>query len=188
MGPLVSAAQQEKVLGYMRLGVEEGARLVLGGAEATRLPSLPNGFWVAPTIFADVTDGMRIAREEIFGPVLSVLDFEDEDEVIARANDTELGPGRCLHQRHHPRAPGGPPASGGLVLDQRLQLDPGGGTLRRREEVGCRAGERPGSVEHYSQLKTVYVALNPVDSPYDGPSARYTPHVPPLISMTWPEM
>ena len=168
MGPLVSAAQREKVLGYMRLGVEEGARLVLGGAEATPAPpSLPNGFWVAPTIFADVTDGMRIAREEIFGPVLSVLDFEDEDEVIARANDTELGLSgavftsditrahRVVHQ-----------LQAGSCWINAYNLTPVEVPFGGVKKSGVGRENARAAIEHYSQLKTVYVALNPVDSPY----------------------
>ena len=74
------------VLGYIEKGKEEGARLICGGKRA----DMP-GFFIEPTVFADVTDGMTIAREEIFGPVMSVLDFDTEEEVIARANDTEFG-------------------------------------------------------------------------------------------------
>uniref|UniRef100_UPI0035C87B72 betaine-aldehyde dehydrogenase n=1 Tax=Pseudooctadecabacter sp. TaxID=1966338 RepID=UPI0035C87B72 len=85
-GPLVNAKQLEIVQGFIAKGVDEGARLVCGGErEGTR------GYFLQPTVFADVTDTMTIAREEIFGPVLSVLDFEDEDEVLARANETDFG-------------------------------------------------------------------------------------------------
>src|SRR5690606_1631110 len=90
MGPLVSAAQRDKVLSYIEAGKREGARLICGGATAT-VPKLPDGLFVAPTVFADVADHMTIAREEIFGPVMCVLDFEHEDEVIGRANATEFG-------------------------------------------------------------------------------------------------
>ncbi len=76
----------DKVLSYIQIGKDEGARLVAGGAQADR-----NGCFVEPTVFADVTDEMTIAREEIFGPVMAVLDFEDEAEVIARANATQFG-------------------------------------------------------------------------------------------------
>ena len=86
-GPMVSARQMEIVQGYIAKGEAEGARLVCGGER--RLDR--EGFFVAPTVFADVTDDMIIAREEIFGPVMAVLDFEDEADVLARANDTEFG-------------------------------------------------------------------------------------------------
>jgi aldehyde dehydrogenase (NAD+)/phenylacetaldehyde dehydrogenase len=86
LGPLVSAGQLEKVLGYVEAGKREGARLVAGGERADRA-----GFYMNPTIFDRVTNEMTIAREEIFGPVLSVLDFDDEESVIAAANASEYG-------------------------------------------------------------------------------------------------
>ncbi|MGH9107482.1 MAG: aldehyde dehydrogenase family protein [Acidimicrobiales bacterium] len=89
MGPLVSGAQRERVLSYIRSGMEEGARLLTGGPGP--LPALPRGYFVAPTIFTDVKPTMRIAREEIFGPVLAVLPYEDEDDAVRLANDTEYG-------------------------------------------------------------------------------------------------
>ncbi|MDR5784262.1 betaine-aldehyde dehydrogenase [Caballeronia sp. LZ065] len=89
-GPLVSAAQMQKVLGFIESGKREGARLIAGGARLTE-GVLAQGQYVQPTVFADCRDDMRIVREEIFGPVLSLLAFDDEDEVIARANDTDYG-------------------------------------------------------------------------------------------------
>jgi aldehyde dehydrogenase (NAD+) len=89
LGPLVSAAQRERVLGYIRRGVEEGARLVTGGAEPPARPA--RGYFVAPTVFADVTPEMTIAREEIFGPVLSVLRYSDEADALRIANDSDYG-------------------------------------------------------------------------------------------------
>ncbi|MBE1553331.1 aldehyde dehydrogenase family protein [Sporosarcina limicola] len=86
MGPLVSAKQQQTVLGYIEQGKKEGARLVAGGGKG-----LDKGFFVQPTIFADVEDHMVIAREEIFGPVMSVFVFDTVEEVIKRANDSDYG-------------------------------------------------------------------------------------------------
>ena len=90
IGPLVSARQYERVANYLELGVAAGARLVTGGERVTG-GDLDKGHWVAPTLFADVSDGMRIAREEIFGPVGCILPFDGLDEVIARANATRFG-------------------------------------------------------------------------------------------------
>jgi len=90
LGPLVSHAHRDKVLSYLMLGLEEGAKLLVGG-DAPVLQGFEGGAFVSPTVFADVTDTMRIAREEIFGPVMCVLDFETEDEVIHRANATPFG-------------------------------------------------------------------------------------------------
>ncbi|TDY22149.1 betaine aldehyde dehydrogenase [Paraburkholderia sp. BL6665CI2N2] len=89
-GPLVSAAQLHKVLGYIESGKQEGARLVAGGKRLTE-GHFGNGQYVEPTFFADCHDDMRIVREEIFGPVMSILVFDDEDEAIARANHTAYG-------------------------------------------------------------------------------------------------
>ncbi|MGE8159918.1 betaine-aldehyde dehydrogenase [Paraburkholderia sp. NPDC080076] len=89
-GPLVSAAQLHKVLGYIESGKQEGARLAAGGKRLTE-GHFGNGQYVEPTVFADCHDDMRIVREEIFGPVMSILAFDDEDEAIARANRTAYG-------------------------------------------------------------------------------------------------
>jgi aldehyde dehydrogenase (NAD+) len=88
MGPLISARQRERVLGYVDKGKREGARLVCGGK---RPAHLERGFYVEPTLFADVDNSMSIAREEIFGPVLAVLRYEDEDDAIRIANDSIYG-------------------------------------------------------------------------------------------------
>ncbi|UYB43270.1 aldehyde dehydrogenase family protein [Streptomyces sp. Je 1-4] len=88
VGPLVNASQRERVRGYVAQGIAEGARAVAGGPEA---PVPATGYYVAPTVFADVTPEMTIAREEIFGPVLSILKYEDEDDAARIANDTIYG-------------------------------------------------------------------------------------------------
>ncbi|WMI60036.1 aldehyde dehydrogenase family protein [Streptomyces rochei] len=87
IGPLVNAKQQERVRGYIEKGVAEGARLVAGGPEAPR----EEGCYVSPTVFADVTEDMTIAQEEIFGPVLSILRYDDEEEALRIANGTVYG-------------------------------------------------------------------------------------------------
>ncbi|GAB2785992.1 aldehyde dehydrogenase family protein [Streptomyces chlorus] len=87
IGPLVNAKQQERVRGYIEKGVAEGARLVAGGPDAPR----EQGCFVSPTVFADVTPDMTIAQEEIFGPVLSVLRYEDEEDALRIANGTVYG-------------------------------------------------------------------------------------------------
>lgn len=89
LGPLVSAAQRERVRGFIRTGVEEGATLVAGGAETPE--GLEQGYFVAPTVFSNVTRDMTIAREEIFGPVLSIIPYDSEEEAIDIANDTIYG-------------------------------------------------------------------------------------------------
>jgi len=89
LGPVAGKKQYEAVLEYIRSGVAEGARLVAGGPE--RPAGLERGYYVKPTVFADVKNTMRIAREEIFGPVLSIIPFEDEAEAVALANDSPYG-------------------------------------------------------------------------------------------------
>jgi acyl-CoA reductase-like NAD-dependent aldehyde dehydrogenase len=88
MGPLVSKGQMERVLGYITTGNKEGARLVTGGHRASELGE---GYFVRPTIFADVDGKMRIAKEEIFGPVLAAIPFADEEDLVAKANDSIYG-------------------------------------------------------------------------------------------------
>ncbi|AUX93375.1 betaine-aldehyde dehydrogenase [Mixta gaviniae] len=89
-GPLVSAQHCEKVVSYLQLGKEEGARLLAGGNRITE-GALAQGYYVEPTVFSDCHDGMRLVREEIFGPVMSILAFDDEEEAITRANATGYG-------------------------------------------------------------------------------------------------
>ena len=90
LGPLISAEQLDRVHGYVQSGVGQGAELVTGGSRAAG-PGLDEGFFYSPTVFANVRDEMTIAREEIFGPVMSVLTYADMDEAVARANDTDYG-------------------------------------------------------------------------------------------------
>ncbi len=88
VGPLVSARQRDRVAGYLRIGHEEGARAATGGGVPA---GRDKGWFVEPTVFADVDNSMRVAREEIFGPVLSVIPYDGEDEAVAIANDSDFG-------------------------------------------------------------------------------------------------
>jgi acyl-CoA reductase-like NAD-dependent aldehyde dehydrogenase len=112
MGPLVSAAQRETVENYVRIGKEEGAKLALGGRRPQG-DGFERGYWFEPTIFTDVDNSMTIAQEEIFGPVLSVIKFKDDDDAIRIANDSIYGlasgvwsqdPDRCLETAKRLRA------------------------------------------------------------------------------------
>lgn len=89
IGPMIRPDQQERVRHYIRLGIEEGARLVTGGPQIPE--GLEKGNYVTPTVFADVDNSMRIAQEEIFGPVLVVIAYDDEDDAVRIANDSEYG-------------------------------------------------------------------------------------------------
>ena len=98
IGPLVSEQQLDRVTKYLNLGREEGARAVTGGERLTEGP-LANGYFVPPTVFANVRDDMRIAQEEIFGPVISAIPFTDMDDLIQRANSTMFGLGSGVWTR-----------------------------------------------------------------------------------------
>tara|TARA_B100000609_G_scaffold118790_1_gene94606 strand:- start:1831 stop:2394 length:564 start_codon:yes stop_codon:yes gene_type:complete len=89
IGPISNKTQYEKVIKMIEIGIAEGARLVAGGTE--RPEGYDKGYYVKPTVFADVTNDMTIAKEEIFGPVLCIMKYEDEDEAIEIANDSEYG-------------------------------------------------------------------------------------------------
>ncbi len=161
-GPLISAAQHAKVMAYIETAKREGARLVCGGASGNE-----GALFVQPTVFADVTDDMTIAREEIFGPVMSVLDFETEDEVVARANGTQFGLAAGIFT--------GDLARGHRVIG-RLQagtcwinaynLTPVQMPFGAVKASGLGRENSRAAIEHYTQVKSVYVGLNPVDSPY----------------------
>jgi aldehyde dehydrogenase (NAD+) len=101
LGPLVSERQRERVEGYIRIGLDEGAKIALGGG---RPAQLAHGFYVEPTIFTDVDNSMRIAREEIFGPVVAVIGYDSETEAIAIANDSDYGLAGAVYTADHDRA------------------------------------------------------------------------------------
>ncbi len=163
MGPLVSAAQMDKVLGYIATAKAEGARLVCGGGRA----ALNTGFFVQPTVFADVTDAMTLAREEVFGPVMAVLDFDSEDEVIARANATEFGLAAGVFTADLARAHRviGQVQAGTCWINAYnltpVEMPFGGAKM---SGVGRENGHA--AIEHYTQVKSVYVGMGPVDAPY----------------------
>ena len=166
MGPLISADQHAKVMDYIAVGRAEGAVLASGG-DAPRLQGFEGGHFVRPTIFTGVQDGMRIAREEIFGPVMSVLVFDDEDEVVARANGTEFGLAAGVFTRDIQRAHRMVAAlQAGTCWINAYNLTPVelpfGGV--KRSGVG-RENSRA-AIEHYTRLKSVYVEMGDVDAPY----------------------
>jgi betaine-aldehyde dehydrogenase len=166
VGPLVSEQHMHKVLSYIARGRAEGARLLIGGGRVTT-GNLGNGYFVAPTIFDDCRDDMSIVREEIFGPVMSVLDFTDEREVIERANATEFGLAAGVFTNDLTR--------GHRVIAQLqagtcwinhynvtpIELPFGGVKMSGLGRENGRA-----AIEHYTQLKSVYVAMGDVDAPY----------------------
>lgn len=101
MGPLISDKQRERVLGLIDAGVKEGARLVVGGGKPAHLPK---GWYVEPTLFADVDNSMTIAQQEIFGPVMVVIPFDDDDDAVRIANDSQYGLSGMVHSGDEGRA------------------------------------------------------------------------------------
>src|ERR1700677_1055760 len=152
-GPLVASRQRDKVEGYIRLGIEEGAKLVVGGG---RPPNLKIGYFVEPTVFADVENSMRIAREEIFGPVLVVIQYEDEDDAIRIANDSVYGLGGGIFTRDVDRAThlARRIESGSIGINSaNLPLQaPFGGV--KQSGIGRELG--PESIATYMETKTIY--------------------------------
>ncbi len=161
-GPLVSAAQRDKVLAYIEGAKREGARLVCGGSAGNEGP-----LFVQPTVFAEVTDQMTLAREEVFGPVMAVLDFETEEEVIARANATQFGLAAGVFTadlaRGH-RVIG--QLQAGTCWINAYNLTPVEMPFGAVKASGLGRENSKAAIEHYTQVKTVYVGMGPVESPY----------------------
>ncbi|MHA6685126.1 betaine-aldehyde dehydrogenase [Mesorhizobium sp. A556] len=166
MGPLVSKAQHDKVVGYLGIGQQDGATLAVGG-KVPSLQGFEGGFFVEPTVFTGVTDTMRIAREEIFGPVMSVLKFDEEDEVIERANATEFGLAagvftRDLARGHRVVAD----LQAGTCWINTYNLTPVEIPFGGVKQSGIGRENSLAALTLYSQLKSVYVETGDVASPY----------------------
>jgi betaine-aldehyde dehydrogenase len=162
IGPMVSQRQLDIVLGYIEQGKAEGARLVVGG---NRIAG--NGYYIEPTVFADVTDSMTIAKEEIFGPVMAILDFDHEDEVISRANATEFGLAAGVFTADFSRAH--------RVIDA---LDAGTCFINSYNDApvempfggvkmsGVGRENAKDAITYYSQIKSVFVRMGDMEAPF----------------------
>ncbi len=161
-GPMVSERQMQIALDYVAKGEAEGARLVYGGKRIER-----DGFYMQPTVFADVKDDMVIAREEIFGPVMAVLDFADEAEVMARANATEFGLAAGVFTNDLSRAHRVAAAfEAGTCYINTYNDAPVEAPFGGMKNSGVGRENSKAAIEHYSQLKSVYVRMGDVEAPF----------------------
>lgn len=166
VGTLISEEHMSKVLGYVDSGLAEGAELLTGGKRVTR-DGLDAGFFVEPAIFDGCTDDMAIVREEIFGPVMTVLTFENEDEAVARANDTEFGLAAGVFTKDLERAHRVVAAiQAGTIWINTYNLTPIEMPFGGYKQSGIGRENSLAAIDHYTQRKSVYVATGGVDSPY----------------------
>jgi betaine-aldehyde dehydrogenase len=166
VGALISEAHMNKVLSYIAAGIAGGARLVCGGARVTD-GALGDGYFVQPTVFDGCADDMKIVREEIFGPVMAVLSFASEDEVVARANATEFGLAagvftKDLSRAHRVIAR----LEAGTCWINSYNVTPIALPFGGSKSSGLGRENGRAAIEHYTQLKSVYVNLGAVDAPY----------------------
>lgn len=166
VGALISREHTEKVLSYIEIGRNEGAEVIVGGGRPSN-PKLAAGNFVEPTVFAACKDDMRIVREEIFGPVMALLSFEDEAEVVARANDTVFGLAAGVFTRdlacaHRVIAK----LEAGTCWINNYNITPIEMPFGGYKQSGMGRENGSAAVEHYTQIKSVYVELGDVDAPY----------------------
>jgi betaine-aldehyde dehydrogenase len=164
VGALISEDHLEKVLGYIEMARDAGARLVCGGG---RPEGLERGWFVEPTVFDQCTDDMRFVNEEIFGPVMAVLTFESEEEVVARANDTVYGLAAGLFTNDLTRGHRVAAAlEAGIVWINTYNVTPIEMPFGGYKQSGIGRENSHAAIEHYTQIKAVYVASGDVDAPY----------------------
>jgi acyl-CoA reductase-like NAD-dependent aldehyde dehydrogenase len=159
MGPVISERQRDRVVEYMEAAKEQGATVALGGGTPDG-PEFETGFWIQPTIFTDVTDQMTIAREEIFGPVMVVLKYRDEADVVARANDSQYGltAGIWTTDFEAARELSEQLRAGTVWINNWHMVDPAlpfGGY--KQSGVGREMG--PGALDEYTETKHVHMDL-----------------------------
>ncbi len=166
VGALISEAHMRKVLAYIEQGREAGARVLIGGHRVTD-GALAKGWFVAPTVFDRCQDKMAIVQEEIFGPVMTVLDFEDEQEVVKRANATDFGLSAAVFTRELTRAHRViAQLQAGTCWINHYNVTPIELPFGGMKSSGLGRENGRAAIEHYTQLKSVYVAMQDVDAPY----------------------
>jgi betaine-aldehyde dehydrogenase len=166
VGALISEQHMNKVLGYIESGVASGARLLCGGERLTD-GALGRGWFVTPAVFDRCDDAMDIVREEIFGPVMSVLEFDDEDEAVARANATEFGLSAAVFTKDLVRAHRViARLEAGTCWINHYNITPIELPFGGYKHSGIGRENSRAAIEHYTQLKSVYVAMRDIESPY----------------------
>lgn len=165
-GALISEKHRQLVLSYIEQGKQQGATLLTGGVPLTP-ESAPNGFFVAPTIFTDCRDDMSVVKEEIFGPVMAVLIFDDEDEVVRRANDTELGLAAGVFTQNIQRAHRViHKMEAGICWVNAYGASPAEMPVGGYKLSGIGRENGLATLNYYTQLKAVYMGMNPLESPF----------------------
>lgn len=168
VGALISKTHMEKVLDYIGAGKAEGAKLVHGGNRFSGAAALDRGNFVEPTIFAGCTDDMKIVREEIFGPVMSVLRFKSEEEAVKRANGTSFGLAAGVFTRDLARGHRVAAAlQAGVCWINNYNVTPIEMPFGGRKESGIGHENGQAAIDHYTQLKSVFVELGEVQCPYE---------------------
>ena len=166
MGALISEQHMNKVLGYMEGGKQSAATLVCGGNRHVS-PATKDGYFVEPTVFADCTDDMVHVQEEIFGPVMSVLKFTDEDEAIARANATDYGLAAGVFSQDISRAHRViNQMQAGICWINNWSDSPAEMPVGGYKQSGIGRENGPETLHQYTQVKSVFVRLDDLESPY----------------------
>ena len=170
MGALISSAHLEKVLNYIKSGVAEGANLAMGGKRLEmdyKHRTISAGNFMSPAIFTDCKDSMTICREEIFGPVMSVLSFDSEEEVVERANDTPFGLAAGVFtkdiQRGHRVVHN---LEAGTCWINNFNITPVELPFGGYKQSGFGRENSFSAIHHYTQVKSIYVELGGVDAPF----------------------
>jgi betaine-aldehyde dehydrogenase len=166
VGALISKDHMDKVLAYIAAGKKAGAKVLIGGGRPDD-PGLQRGYFVEPTVFDGCSDDMSIVREEIFGPVMAILTFFDEDEVIARANNTDYGLAagvftRDIQRAHRVIAK----LEAGTTWINNYNITPIEMPFGGYKQSGIGRENGLTTIGHYTQLKSVYVEMGDVEAPY----------------------
>ena len=165
-GALISAPHRDRVMDYIHRGIAEGATLACGG-ETLSPADAPGGYFVAPTVFTGCSDDMTICREEIFGPVMAVLTFSDEQEVVRRANDTQYGLAAGVFTRDIKRAHRViHQLQAGICWINSYNESPAEMPVGGYRESGIGRENGLATINHYTQIKSVYVGMGDIEAPF----------------------